>query len=143
MRRKEREKGAAAANVSPKLHPGMSMTLPLVWLPTQCPLEAVTTTTTYSYHLTESCGPYFVHMEGETHQDAHTDSADHAYNIVISHTILERKLQDTRTVLQLQGTWISCLHAPKLRRSISARPGKLCLTRSCESSSIIPRESLL
>ena len=63
------------------------MTLPLAWFPTQYPLEALTTIT-YSYHLTKSHAPCFVHTEGETHQDVDTDSADHAYNNVISHTLM-------------------------------------------------------
>lgn len=72
--------------LSHKLYPEMPMTLPLAWFPTQYPLEALTTTIAHSHHLTESRGPYFLHTEGETHQDVHTDSAGHAYNIVISHT---------------------------------------------------------
>lgn len=64
------------------------MALPLALFPTQNPLEALTTTTIYSYNLRKSSAPYFVHTEGETHQDVHTDAADYAHNIAVSHTLM-------------------------------------------------------
>lgn len=80
----------------------MSMTLPLAWFPTRNPLEALTITPIYWYNLRKNCAPYFVHTESEKHQDVHTYAADHAHNIVISHTLMSRKLQINSSLAPLR-----------------------------------------
>lgn len=79
----------------------MSMNLALGWFPTQNTLEGLPKTI-YSYNPRKICAPYFVHTEGEIHQAVHTDAADHAHNIVVSHTLTLRKLQKSNSLTPLR-----------------------------------------